>query len=249
MMVICRTGGLLSTNCYIVACEGTMEAMVIDPGFGEGECEDILREVSAHGLKVKYVVNTHGHPDHTSCNRMLRQATGAEILIHKDDVHMLVEPMELGRRMMETQTFRICPNCGKRRVRLMVLKEEGRAALRCDACGTITEAVVPLPADRLLRHGDIIRVGELELRVIHTPGHSQGGISLYCENEDVVFTGDTLFRLSVGRTDLPGSSTEDIMRSLRDKLMKLPDRTVVYPGHGEKTTIGREKRENPFVQT
>jgi len=107
--------------------------------------------------------------------------------------------------------------------------------------------VVSPPADRLIRDGDIIKVGSLELKVIHTPGHSRGSISLYSESEGVVFTGDTLFAGSIGRTDLPGSSFRDIMRSLREKLMTLPEETVAYPGHGEKTTIGKEKLGNPFL--
>ena len=85
--------------------------------------------------------------------------------------------------------------------------------------------------------------------MIHTPGHTKGSISLFCEKENVVFTGDTLFAGSIGRTDLPDSSFKEIIYSLRDKLMNLPERTVVYPGHGGKTTIGKEKRTNPFLLT
>jgi len=108
-------------------------------------------------------------------------------------------------------------------------------------------SVISPEADSLVENGEIIEVGNLKLEVIHTPGHTEGSISLYCEEEGVVFTGDTLFAGSIGRTDLPGSSFEEIMRSLKEKLMNLPDETVVYPGHGDKTTIGREKRINPFL--
>ena len=200
------TGGPLGTNCYIVACEETREALVIDPGLRESECGDLLREISVKDLKLKYLVNTHGHQDHTSCNGVLKRATGARILVHEDEACLFTKPL-----------------------------------------GIFLEAVVSPPADRLLHHGDIVRVGNLEFRVIHTPGHSRGGISLYSESGDVVFTGDTLFNRSIGRTDLPGSSFEDIEHSLRDKLMKLPDHTIVYPGHGPETTIGEEKMWNPFL--
>lgn len=208
MLIKRVTGGLLSTNCYIVACGETGGAIVIDPGLSEGECGEILDEISAHHLQLKYIVNTHGHPDHTSCNSRLKKTTGTKILIHEDDGHLLAEPRDL-----------------------------------------FVKAVVSPPADRLVHDGDVIRVGKIEFEVIHTPGHSRGSISLYCESESVVFSGDTLFNRSIGRTDLPESSAEDMKRSLREKLMKLPEQTIVYPGHGPETTIGEEKTWNPFLQT
>ena len=106
--------------------------------------------------------------------------------------------------------------------------------------------ISPKP-DRLLEDGEKIEVGELQLIVMHTPGHTEGSISLYWEAENAVFTGDTLFAGSVGRTDLPGASLQKLLKSLNDKLLKLPDETIVYPGHGGKTTIGRERRTNPFL--
>lgn len=206
------TVGLLGTNCYLVACEKTLNAMVIDPGFRGGEGEKILEEIDRQDLRIKFIVNTHGHMDHISGNGMLKQATGAEILIHKNDASMLVDPRKNLSRMLGL-------------------------------------TVISPPADRLLSEGDIVEVGLLQLEVVHTPGHSSGSISLYCESEGVVFTGDTLWAGTVGRTDLADSSFKDLMCSLRDKLMILPDHTIVYPGHGEITEIGREKRENPFLLT
>jgi hydroxyacylglutathione hydrolase len=100
-------------------------------------------------------------------------------------------------------------------------------------------------ADRLLDDKEVISVGNLEFEVLHTPGHSPGGICL--RSDEVVFTGDTLFAGSIGRTDFPGSDYETLMRSIREKLMILPEDTTIYPGHGPKSTIGREKRSNPFV--
>ncbi len=97
----------------------------------------------------------------------------------------------------------------------------------------------------LLKEGDVITLGETDLRVIETPGHTAGGICFATDRE--VFTGDTLFRLSVGRTDLPTGDWDTLVRSIKEKLYTLPDDTIVYPGHGEPTTIGYEKRANPFV--
>jgi len=101
------------------------------------------------------------------------------------------------------------------------------------------------PADNLLSDGDILKFGDLEVRILHTPGHTPGGISIVIGN--CVFTGDTLFHSSIGRTDFPGGSAKDIVNSIRNKLFTLPEETTVYPGHGEPTKIGYEKRNNPFV--
>ena len=203
--------GPLATNCYVVVCNETDEAIVIDPGFSAEERGTILKIVRS-GVEIKNILNTHGHIDHISGNSILKKLTGANILIHKNDALMLVDPSRNLSNMLG----------------LSVISPE---------------------ADRLLEDGEIVKVGTLKLRVIHTPGHTKGSISLLCEEENIVFTGDTLFAGSIGRTDLPGSSFEEMMRSLRGKLMILPDETVVYPGHGGKTTIGREKRMNPYLSS
>jgi len=105
----------------------------------------------------------------------------------------------------------------------------------------------PLPKpDRLLKDGDVIEIGDLRFAVLHTPGHSLGGISLY--GEGVIFSGDTLFNFGIGRTDFPGCSYEEIMESIHNKLMTLPDDTIVLPGHGPETTIGAERKYNPFLR-
>jgi hydroxyacylglutathione hydrolase len=104
----------------------------------------------------------------------------------------------------------------------------------------------PPRPDRLLRDGDLIDIGDLHFEVLYTPGHSSGGISL--AGHGVVFSGDTLFNSGIGRTDFPGMSHERLMKSIREKLMALPDDTIVYPGHGPSTTIGDERRNNPFLR-
>jgi hydroxyacylglutathione hydrolase len=101
------------------------------------------------------------------------------------------------------------------------------------------------PPDRLLKHGDSIVAGEVSLTVLHTPGHTPGGISLL--EEGIVFTGDSLFAGSIGRTDFPGGDLRTLLRSIKENLMTLPDDTKVFSGHGPASTIGDEKRENPFL--
>ena len=102
--------------------------------------------------------------------------------------------------------------------------------------------------DTLAKEGDILRAGSIEAAVLHTPGHTPGSISLYLPMEQKLIAGDTLFRESVGRTDLPGGDSAKIAASIRGKLYPLPDQTVVIAGHGESTTIGHEKKMNPFVR-
>lgn len=115
----------------------------------------------------------------------------------------------------------------QRQTKWKFLEDVEKAVIRCGDCGLVEELEGSPPADRFLHHGDIIKVGKLKLKVIHTPGHSEGCIALYCESENIVFTG-----------------TKDTAQSLVTGLTKLPDHTVVYPGHGEKTTIGRERRKS-----
>lgn len=184
--------GWLSTNCYVVGCEETKEAAVIDPGLErDEEAETILDFIIQSELHVKYIINTHCHSDHTSGNATLKEATGAPILIHESSAEQV-------------------------------------------------------KADRKLCDGDVINVGNLKLAVLHTPGHTPDGISLL--GEDVVFTGDSLFAASIGRTDFAGGSYNDLIHSIKTKLLCLPDNFTVYPGHMDFTTIGEEKRHNPFFR-
>ncbi len=104
----------------------------------------------------------------------------------------------------------------------------------------------PAPAEKLLHEGDVVSVGAISLRVLHTPGHTPGGICLLYANH--IFAGDTLFQGSIGRTDFPGGDYATLMKSIGDKLFPLPDETIVYPGHGPETTMANEKAMNPFLQ-
>lgn len=212
MIVKMITLGALATNCFVVWCEESKEAVVIDPGFStedEGR-KTVLNMIEANGLTVKYIIDTHGHADHTSGNGVVEKATGAPILIHELDAPLLGES-------------------GK------------------DWASMFGYQISSPSADKTLRQGDMIQFGRCTLNVLHTPGHTPGGISLVGDN--CVFVGDTLFQGSIGRTDFPGGSYKALIRSIKEELVVLPDNFTVYTGHGPTTTIGEEKRNNPFLLT
>jgi glyoxylase-like metal-dependent hydrolase (beta-lactamase superfamily II) len=137
-------------------------------------------------------------------------------------------------------------------VRRLQEEKKGKILIhRLDATGlnnqdiTLTEYIgvdpIQLEVDSIVDDEDLLHLGDLEFKVIHTPGHTCGGSSLYCQKENLVFTGDTLFRGTWGRTDLPTSNFNDIMDSITNKLMQLPGETIVYPGHGKSTMIREER--------
>jgi glyoxylase-like metal-dependent hydrolase (beta-lactamase superfamily II) len=197
--------GPVMANCYVLGCEKTKDAVVIDPG---DETSRILLALADAKLKLKYILNTHGHFDHVGGNKAMKAATGADILIHPSDAPMLQHL-------------------------------------------TMTSAMFGLhvdnspPADRLIKDGDEIQFGEFTVKVIHTPGHTPGGVTFQIGKR--LFAGDTLFAGSIGRTDLPGGHFNTLISSIKDKLFTFDDDTEVYTGHGPETTIGNEKRYNPFL--
>jgi glyoxylase-like metal-dependent hydrolase (beta-lactamase superfamily II) len=197
--------GPLQVNCYIIGCEQSKKAMVVDPG---GDVERILALLQQHQLDCRWIINTHGHFDHIGGNRDLLEATGAELMIHPAD--------------------------------RLLLQQAGTHA----AVFGLQAVSSPEPT-RELNDGDQLWLGDLDLTVIHTPGHSPGGICLHLE--DRLFVGDALFAGSIGRTDLPGGDQPLLVRSIKEKLLCLDDETRVYPGHGPATTIGRGKLHNPFL--
>jgi len=205
MMLVRLVVGPLQVNCFIVFDEKTKDAVVIDPG---DNADDILRVIKEKGLKVKYIVNTHAHFDHVGANRAIKDATGAELLLHEADAPVLAAVER------QSRSFGMKP-------------------------------VTSPPPDRLLKHGDVINAGEVSLKVLHTPGHTPGGISLL--EQGMVFTGDSLFAGSIGRTDFPGGDLKTLLRAIKENLMVLPDDTKVFSGHGPASTIGDERRENPFL--
>lgn len=196
--------GPIQANCFILGCETTGEAVVIDPGDEAGR---ILSGLQKKNLQLKYIINTHGHFDHVGGNKALKDKTGAPILIHRDEAPMLAH-----------------------------LKESAAVwGMHIDNSP---------PPDRLLVDGDQVTFGEITLEVIHTPGHSPGGIALYTPKD--LFVGDTLFAGSIGRTDFPGGDYDTLIASVRNRLFILDDDVRVFPGHGPDTTIGTERKYNPF---
>jgi hydroxyacylglutathione hydrolase len=249
--------GMLQCNCSILGDPVTREAIVVDPG---DEIDRVLRILSANKLKVRAIVSTHTHIDHVGGLAGLQRATGAPVLIHQADLelyrHLDVQAQFLGMQTPESTKI-----------------------------------------EDFVKEGDTLRWGDYSARVIHTPGHTPGSISLFVEKGDSaaesfldrrtpgpakaseqanlvpelqahshahphshdhtlgldggparLISGDTLFQGSIGRTDLWGGSMKDILRSVREKLMRLPDETVVIPGHGESTTIGEEREHNPYLK-
>ncbi len=197
--------GPLMANCFICGCSKTKEAVVIDPG---GDADTILLSLADSKLKVKYIINTHGHFDHVSANGKMKDATGADILIHPLDAPMLEK-------------------------------------LSSNAAFFGVSVENSPPCDQTLEEDDTVSFGDITLKVIHTPGHTPGGISLYTNG--IVFVGDTLFAGSIGRTDFPGGDFNTLISSIKTKLFNMEDDIRVFSGHGPETSIGVEKRHNPFV--
>jgi glyoxylase-like metal-dependent hydrolase (beta-lactamase superfamily II) len=180
--------GTMDNFCYVVGCEQTRKALVVDPG---ADVDRIVAEAENAGLSIEAVVNTHGHADHTSGSAALKALTGARVFIH------------------------------------------------------VLDASAGVPADVLVTGDQELRVGNITFNLIHTPGHTPGGMCIYAEGH--LFTGDTLFVGDSGRTDLVGGHRPTLGASIR-RLMTLPDDTVVWPGHDygptSSSTIGWEKCHN-----
>lgn len=204
-------------NGFVLGCEVTREAVVIDPG---DDVELLLEAVKKHGLEPVAIVLTHAHLDHVTGVARAKQALGVPVWLHKDDQFLYEAVVQQGLMF----GFNVDPQP---------------------------------PVDHFYEPDQTLRFGEYEIAVRHTPGHCPGGVCLAVNGDPrtqgpterrILIVGDTLFAGSIGRTDLPGGDLETLLKSIREVLFSFPDGTPVYSGHGEPTTIGQERRSNPFLR-
>ncbi len=220
MLIAGFPAGPWGTNCYVVATGPGQECVVIDPG--KDAALGVAEVVREHNLKPVSVLVTHGHVDHMWCVAPVSGTYDATAYIHPDDRHLLSNPMA-------------------------GLSQESAGML----LGGKYEFAEPDDVAELA-DGQKLDLAGLEFVVDHTPGHTEGSVTFrspYHKQDvaEVMFSGDLLFAGSIGRTDLPGGDHPTMLRSLASKVLTLPDDIVVLPGHGEQTSIGRERASNPFL--
>ena len=218
MLVAGFPAAAFGTNCYVVAAAAGERCVVVDPGVGVAEYLDEV--LSTHRLEPAAVLLTHGHIDHTFSVTPVCGANDVPAYIHPDDADLLSDPA----------------------------RGFGPAIEQMFAAGlewTEPADVRPLP-DR-----GSVQIAGMAITVDHAPGHTRGSVLFRLpdaeDSRDLVLSGDVLFAGSIGRTDLPGGDYTAMMRSLATKILPLADETVVLPGHGPRTTIGRERTSNPYL--
>jgi hydroxyacylglutathione hydrolase len=213
------------TNCFVVASQAGEECVVVDPGVG---VEDRLGEVLAqHRLRPAAVLLTHGHVDHVYAVTPVCSGYGVAASIHRDDAYRLADPLAT-----------LDPA-------LVAMFEQQFGA----------KAAWREPDDvARLADGQQVSVAGLEIDVVHAPGHTEGSVMFALptapaevDASRTLLSGDVLFAGSIGRSDLAGGDPDAMMRSLAAKVLPQPDDTLVLPGHGPSTTIGRERRSNPYL--
>lgn len=198
--------GPVDANNYLIIDEKSKEAVLIDCSSGR---QEFINSIKNSGVKLKYILLTHGHFDHILGVDKFKEVFGTDAYIAKEDI----EQVELTPKFMPILAG--------------------------------MESVEIKSIHNYLKDGDIIKVGDIEIKAIATPGHTPGGMSYLIG--DKLFSGDTLFHRSIGRCDFPGGSLDTIIKSIKEKLFTLPDNTEVFPGHGEKTTIAYEKKYNEIL--
>ncbi len=210
--------GMFHTNCYMVGDEKAGECVLFDPGASITKLKEFIDE---NGMKVKYIVLTHAHFDHVMAAPTIKAYTGAQLLIHERDAHLLSpENPDVNR---------------KNYLREVISK------------GDVRDYEYEMPViDRLLTEGDTFEVGELTFTVLHTPGHTGGSSTFLCG--DILLTGDTLFKDACGRWDMNSGSEDDMMHSLA-RLHDLEGDYRVFSGHGRPTTLAQERINNSYMRT
>jgi hydroxyacylglutathione hydrolase len=216
--------GPWQTNCYLLATEPGAECVIVDPGMeAVGGVREVVEE---HHLKPVAVLLTHGHLDHMYSVTPLCSSYDSTCWIHPDDRALLADPL----RAMSAET----------------------SAMLHQLTGSQQTFVEPDDVREMV-DGSLVEVAGLTFSCLHAPGHTPGstmfqtGYDLDPAVDSLVFSGDVLFAGSIGRTDLPGGSSEDMLDSLRNKVLPLPDSAVVLPGHGQQTTMARERASNPYL--
>jgi hydroxyacylglutathione hydrolase len=219
--------GPLQANCYVVAASAGAPCAIIDPGMDA--MDGIHAVVAEHNLTPAAVLITHGHFDHLWCAQDVADEYGVPVWIHPADKHLLSDPMA-------------------------AISNQSAAMLRAQFEGIDLPDFVEPALVRDAVDGAEIAVGGLTLTVDHTPGHTPGTVMYRLDYDgpepvsQVAFTGDFLFFGSIGRTDLVGGNHDEMVTSLRTKVLPLPDDVVILPGHGQQSSIAREKASNPFLQ-
>ena len=205
-------------NTRVVSCERTRKAICIDPGEPSREVVDYIRE---NDLELQSIVITHGHLDHCGgVSALAKEFPGSDVMLHRDEMY-LYEKLAHQPLLMG------------------IMPEQARAM------GMDYED--PPEPTRFVEDGEVLEVGDLRFLVRHVPGHTLGHIVLAEQAEKSVFTGDCLFSGTIGRTDLPGGNYDQLLASIKERVVTLGDDFTVYCGHGPETTIGRERTSNPFL--
>ena len=211
MLIETQVAGPFHQNGFIVACEATREAVIIDPGDG---VDALLAFAAGRQLAIRHILLTHAHVDHITGVAAAKRALDVPVYLHRDDLFLYDRAVESGARF-----------------------------------GLHVEPQPPI--DVYYSPEQVITFGDCEARPHHTPGHCPGGVCLQIGERGTaakdLFVGDTLFAGSIGRTDLPGGNYQTLIGSIRTVLFAFGDAARVHPGHGPSTTIGEERRTNPFL--
>lgn len=209
LIIKCITVGMFEENTYIVGCEKTKEAIIIDAG---DNGKEILQQIENEKLKPQAILNTHSHLDHIGAVNFLKEKLNLKFYLHSKEQQILKGSFDVAR--LFGMIFKKIPD-------------------------------VDETLDNYLNNENDFTFGQQKIKVLFTPGHSPGGCCFLIGKN--LFCGDTLFAGSVGRTDLPGGSYETLMKSIKTQILILPDDTIIYSGHGPESTLGEEKKYNPFL--